>query len=313
MKISVKKIGVAFLLLILLASTVASIARAEVEIDNRTQITLTNSQDSCFQDSKVGLWSMDFLEKNSSYCWQNFGAGQMPSYCTFRYLFDNPTLEQFPVTVRLLPTPDNLQCPAPAVGDLIYPVSWNPYAGESTDLTFNMSTCWGWWCDDQQFVTETQCPFGWDSLQYLGFLGGCHQVNVTVQDPTDRCPTATFTMHSDDIRGSLVAYPINWANGPNISFTVRFMPYTTKYDSSTNLIVDNKTLSASAESYITGMETILGVNMSLLNIIYLIFEIIAIITAVIGLPTLVIMLIRYVWESVTGRPFSFRQGARRRG
>jgi len=288
-------------------------ARAEIVIDNSTFDILEDSTQSCFKDSLYGLTNYNMeIQPDSKCIGVNFISP--PSYCQRKIRIRNPTHESFPIGVQIIPIPDNLPCPATTYTNNRAYVRFNP-SSDTTAFQHNiidLNDCWNWWCENTSYVVERICPFGWDALHYLGPLSGCWNMNVTVENPMEQCPVVMFTVQPEDL---WVDIQMEWVNNPpndiDTPYILKIKGYTTDYRSKTISTLDNKTLSAGVSSYISGMETILNVNMNILGLLYLIFEIIAITVAILGIPTLVIVLIRWGWETVTNRPFGFPKRRRR--
>jgi hypothetical protein len=286
--------------------------KAELTFDNSTFTVLSNAEDSCFKDSSQGLFDFNFEERPDSECTGPFASP--PNYCERTIRIFNPTGETFPVSVQVIPIPAGLPCPAPDYTNNHASIRFLP-SGDPDRAQFNypdMNECWNWWCYNTTTTTsELRCPFGWNGLRYLGVLGRCSRVNVTIGDAMSSCPTMTFTVQSDDyffdIKTDWMATP---PNDVDIRYLVKVKGYATGYTDTIETTYNNKTLQSGVDKYITGLQTIVGVNVDFLSILYLIFEIMAIIVTVIGLPALIIMLIKWVWEQITGRPFGF--GRRKR-
>lgn len=284
-------------------------AQAKFYVDNTTTIRLDDSENSCFQDSEFGLFNLVADYKNSSVCTGTY-TGQAPSYCRESMFIYNPFQEVVPVSIQIVPTWEDMTCPAPEFENITASVRFIPQSTSAPSFFQpDLNECWGWWCNSTQEVEELRCPFGWDSLGFLGALGGCSRVNVTISNSIEKCPTFTFTMQPQDYRGQLIwGYQQDPDNDVDVPYTLKIKGYVTDYTSSETITYDNKTLSDSVSSLVTGMENIVNVNTNLLGLLYMIFEIIIIIVAFIGLPTLIIILIKWAWEVITGRPFGFRQG-----
>lgn len=287
--------------------------RAEIMIDNSTFEILEDPTYSCFKDTKHGLINYNMEIQNDTMC-INVPFSSPPQYCQRRITVYNPTHESFPIAVQVIPIPDDLPCPASTYTNNRAYVRFNPSSvgSDSQHNTIDLNDCWGWWCEETSYVTQIVCPFGWDALRHLGFLSGCRQVNVTVENPMEQCPVVVFTVQPNDIDVRITA---DWIKNPpndiDTPYILKIKAYTTDYRTKTVSTLDNKTLSTGVSNYISGMEMILNVNMNILGLFYLIFEIIAIVIAILGLPTLVIVLIRWGWETVTGRPFGFPKRRRR--
>jgi len=289
-----------------------SMVRAEIVFDNSTMTVLNNAESSCFESSSQGLINYNLEIQNDTKC-IGVSFTSPPTYCQRIVRIRNPTNSPFPITVQVIPIPDGLPCPAPSYTNNRASIRFQP-AGGSYRTQYNlldMNECWNWWCQNTTYSVEKRCPFGWDSLQYLGFLGGCSDTNVTIGNPMEKCPSATFTAQGEDIYADLI---VNWVNDPNnevdVPYILKIKGYTTVYDTENAITLEQVALSDSAVSYVSGLETIATLNVSFLQILYSIFELVAIVAAVIGLPTLLIVLIKWSWEAVTGRPFGV--GRRRR-
>jgi hypothetical protein len=178
----------------------------------------------------------------------------------------------------------------------------------------DLNQCWQWWCNKDTTHTKRECPFGIDGLdiglQVSGnwIFGGCRDVNVTVSDPTSSCPSVTFTSQGEDaftdIRYDWVKNPANSIDTP---FVLKIKGYETIYDTTMSETTETVTVAQGALNYVTGLETIVGVNMSFLGIAYIFFEIAAIIAALIGLPMLIYKMVAWSWEAVTSRPLIWRR------
>ena len=306
------KIGIPIAFCVLAMILSLSSVRAEIVLDNSSMIILDNAETSCFKDSPQGLLNYNLEIQNDTKC-VGVSFSSPPQYCQREVRVRNPTSAPFPITVQVIPIPDGLPCPAPSYTRIVASVKFQP-SGDSTRAQFNqldLNECWNWWCQNTTYNVEKRCPFGWDALQYLGFLGGCTDVNVTIGNPVEQCPTATFTAQAGDlytdVKMGWVASPANTVDMP---YVLKIKGYKTAYDTKLASTFEEVILSDSAVSYVSGLETIATLNLNFLQILYSIFELVAIVAAVIGLPALLIALIKWSWEAVTGRPFGV--GRRRR-
>lgn len=304
-----KKLITGFIIALL---AILPLVNAEVVIDNSTYEILENAEVSCFKNSKYGLWDTIFYFRNGTDCPILNGSYPygVPSYCQDFVEIWNPTGEAIPVVIQAIPLLDDLSCPAPQYTNIVARVRMNHFnTNHQTDFaSLDLNECWEWWCEAEVTQNITECPFGWNALRWLGPLGGCQVVNTTIKNSIEQCPFILFNIQPDDykvrISWSYRQSPDNDVDPPMI---IKIKGYVTDYTSTILVTEDNKTLATGVSNYITGMETILTTNMSLLGIIYLIFEIVAIIIAIIGIPTLVVLLIKWVWETIVGTKMGWRQ------
>jgi hypothetical protein len=305
MKKTLALLAVALVMVSMIAST-----KAEVVLDNSTYTILNNADESCFANSPEGLINYNMEIQPDSKC-IGVAFTSPPQYCQREIRLRNPTNGAFPIAVQVIPIPDGLPCPAPSYTNNKATVRFLP-SGSSTRSQHNqldLNECWNWWCNNVTYNTELRCPYGWDALQYLGFLGGCYNVNVTIGNPMDKCPIAIFTAQGDD---NFVDIKMDWVKSPandvDVPYILKIKGYVTDYQSTMGSTYEETTLSEGVVNYVTGLETLTTVNVNLLQIIFMIFEIASITFAIIGIPAFMIMLIKWVWEAVTGRPFGWKAG-----
>jgi len=295
-----------FAIYVLMSSLFPTIANAQVTLDNSSYTVLSDISQSCFTGVQQGILNYGIEVHNDTSCLGTFTT--VPNYCSRGIRIRNPTASSYPITVQAIPVPDGLPCPAPSYTYNAVSLSFLP-AGDIDRAQHNildLNDCWRWWCVNSTTRIKRECMFE------LGALAiGCNDINVTVSDPTASCPSATFTSQGDDIYTD-IGY--DWVNTPanNIDtpFVLKIKGYETIYDRSMDENIEIVIAPQGALDYVTGLETIVGVNMGFLGIIYIFFEIGAIIGALIGLPMLIYKMVSWSWLAITGRPLIWRRNKR---
>ena len=147
---------------------------------------------------------------------------------------------------------------------------------------------------------KTICPFDW---YWLNTFGTCRNITVSWIEAKKDCPKFRFDI-SSETKWANISWGWYSGNSWNVEFEAEFIGLSTSqrvkvvqsnYEQLTKLTPTYQVLEGNIGSF-------MQMNSSFITIIFMIAEVVILIFVVIGLPAVAILMIKYFWEKVTGRP-----------
>lgn len=288
----------AFLISLLLLLSPAS----AIIYKNETISELIESTAYCYGEDARDIVEHAFANYLDSWCTGTFDYP--PQNCLRQLTIDNLDNKKSQITVKITPTPVGLSCPPvanPSNNRVFVKLAPNGDDGKAQTQVFDMNECWGWWCAGTSGYNVTKCPFDWDFLDSFGI---CREYNIiSAWQALKDCPQHTFEIPADT---EWLNATWGWSseNSWDVEFEIGFITLSTskrvkvietQYE---ELIKSNPTNQVMESS----IGKLMQMNSSFLTIIYMIAEVVIMIFVVIVLPVGAILLIKFLWEKVTGRP-----------
>jgi hypothetical protein len=240
-----------------------------------------------------------------SYCTTNITLTP-PPLCLRNVKIDNLDDKKSEITVQVLPALIGM-CPPPTkptINNVFVTFAPNGDQSKAQTQVFDMNKCWGWWCAGTTYVNKTVCPF---NLMFLEAFRICKNVNTTMFSEMQNCPEYTFK-----ISPSTNWINASWTLDPSNSWMVDYyrVGFITFSTSQKIKVVQTDyekiiTTSPSYQPFYSAIGMLMEMNSSFLTIVFRIAEIIILIGSVILVPALALLLIKWIWEKITGRPLGF--------
>jgi hypothetical protein len=289
----------------ILSSLFASPAFA-ITYENSTTTGIKDTKAYCYNDDARDVVSYTFANYLDINCTGTFISP--PDNCLRELKIDNIDNKRSQITVEIDPTPLNLPCPAPpspAVDKVWVKFAPDGDDGKAQTQFFDMNECWGWWCGSSTGYNKTVCPFDW---MWLNTFGACHNITVSWIDAKKDCPKFRFDI-SSNIKWANISWGWYSGNTQNVEFETDFIGLSTSQRVKV-VQTDYEQLVKSAPTYQVleqNIGSLMQMNSSFVTVIYMIAETIILILVVIGLPAVAILMIKYIWEKITGRPLGGRK------
>lgn len=270
---------------------------------NETKTELTKTSAICYGDDARDIIDYSFINFNDTATWCTGSFFTPPQGCLRQLKLDNLDNKKNQITVEVDPTPLNLPCPAPTqptTNNVWVKFAPNGDDGKAQTQVFDMNSCWGWWCGGSTGYNKTVCPFDYDWLDTFGI---CKTYSANYSNAIKDCPSHRFDIGSDTDWIN-VSWGWDSANDRDVEFEIGFIGLSTSkrvkvvesnYESIIKATPTHQILAGAIGS-------IMQMNTSFLTIIYYIAETAMLIFVVIALPTGALLVIKYLWQQVTGRP-----------